>query len=438
MGTGTHEPAKANAAAILPKPVPTLREFCAPREARIAFNRPEARTSDLLSALAYPFHPDPLAALRNSMQSFFGRDHIFFAPSGQCAIAQLVAMLPQKEVVMPAYMCYQVRHAIAAVGKKIIYVDLAKNGVNSMAAQFEEAAKPGRILLAAHLYGVPTDIEAICDLAKRRDCVTIEDAVPAFSGRQKGRLLGTIADFGVFSFHHSKRMSAFSGAMVVANNSRVISTSTLDAFRLMKTKREFPLTDLIFGFVQNIGTAPWIYRNLTLPLLPLREVLPTILHRFQSKAGTAVEGTGGEKQFSIPNNRFFSREVHAYQAEILLRMMNRMTGIRDHISGLVRVYQERFQNTSIESLVPDGCDTGAFMRFPVMFAGRERDEVMSRAARTGVQLKSGWRGTLSEESEASRFPNATLIAKRLTVLPLYTGLTLESADSLARTLVKIA
>ena len=157
--TGQNSPA-----AVLPRHRSSAEahQFRAPRDAKVAFNRPEARTPDLLAALAYPFRQDPLMSLRRSLQAMFGREHIYFAPSGQCAIAQLVAMLPQKEVVMPAYMCYQVRQAIAAIGKKIIYVDVARNGVNSTAAEFEEAARPGRILVAAHLFGVPTDIEAIC------------------------------------------------------------------------------------------------------------------------------------------------------------------------------------------------------------------------------------------------------------------------------------
>jgi dTDP-4-amino-4,6-dideoxygalactose transaminase len=411
-------------------------QFTAPGHAKVAFNRPEAKNSDLLAALAYPFRPDPIMALRRSLQQMFGREHIYFAPSGQCAIAQIVSMLPQKEVVMPAYMCYQVRHAIAAIGKKIIYVDVARNAVNSTVAEFEEAARPGRILVTAHLFGVPTDIEAICELAKKRDCVTIEDAVPAFSGRYNGRLLGTIADFGVFSFHHSKRMSAFSGAMIVVNNTQIINPLTLDTSRIIKTKREFPLADLGMGIAQNIGTLPLIYRNITLPLLPLRHVVPELLYKLRRKTDRPNESASATGQPSVPQNRFFTREIHPYQAELLQRMVGRMDGIRDHISRLVGVYQEVFQNTSIVPVVPPDCDAGAMMRFPVVFPGKNRDEVLRRGEQHGLYLKSGWHGTLSEESENARYPNAVWTALNVTLLPLYTNLSLKSAESLARSLVQ--
>jgi perosamine synthetase len=103
--------------------------------------------------------------------------------------------------VIPAWICHQVKEAAEIAGKRVIYVDLAKKQHQCpTSAEYDEAARPGRILLAAHLFGVPTDIEAICKLAKSRDCVTIEDAVPAIGGMLHGRPLGTFAGLRCFQF----------------------------------------------------------------------------------------------------------------------------------------------------------------------------------------------------------------------------------------------
>src|SRR5262249_37570062 len=144
-----------------------------------------------------------------------------------CAIAQILSLLPQDEVVMPGWICHQVKTAVKVAGKRIIFVDLGNDRINATSTEYEEAARPGRILLLAHLFGVPTDVTAICDLAKRRDCVTIEDAVPVIGGRQDGRLLGTFADFGVFSFEQSKRVPAFRGGFIVAKNGKLCDLSNL-------------------------------------------------------------------------------------------------------------------------------------------------------------------------------------------------------------------
>ena len=79
---------------------------------------------------------------------------------------------------------------------------------------------------------------------------------------------------------------------------------------------------------------------------------------------------------------------------------------------------------------------GAMMRFPVVFPGKNRDEVLRRGEQHGLYLKSGWHGTLSEESENARYPNAVWTALNVTLLPLYTNLSLKSAESLARSLVQ--
>jgi dTDP-4-amino-4,6-dideoxygalactose transaminase len=165
-------------------------------------------------------------------------------------------------------------------------------------------------------------------------------------------------------------------------------------------------------------------------------MVPKMLHKLRAKKDASNESTGVVGPPPVPHNRFFTREVHPYQAQLLLSMVRRMDGIRDHIARLVHVYQEVFQNSSIVSVVPADCDTGAMMRYPVVFPEKNRDEILGLAQENGLYLKSGWRGTLSEESENFWFPNAVWTSQNVTLLPLYTGLSLKSAESLARSLVQ--
>src|ERR1700730_11467798 len=219
----------------------------------------EVRNWEILAGLAWICHPDPLAALRAELRNMTGREHIFFAPSGQCAIAQVLSALPQREVVMPACTCGVVKVAAEVAGKRIIYVDLAKNSVNATSAEYAEAAKPGRILLATHLWGVPTDIEAVCKLAKDRNCVVIEDAVAAFGSRRNERLLGTFADFSIFSFQRSQQLPALGGGAIIVNNDQMVDPMRLGASRVVRSEREMPFRELVQGLIYNIATTRWIY-----------------------------------------------------------------------------------------------------------------------------------------------------------------------------------
>ena len=134
-------------------------------------NRLETRTWDLLSSLMDLGPEDALEALREALRSLTGKRHVLFAPSCRSAIAQVLSFLPQQEVVMPAFTCPVVKTAVEVAGKRIVFVDVAKDSVNATSAEYEREATPGRVLLPTHLFGIPTDVEKVCELPQLQGAV---------------------------------------------------------------------------------------------------------------------------------------------------------------------------------------------------------------------------------------------------------------------------
>lgn len=380
-------------------------------------NRLESRSWDILAGLLWFCQADPLEEACEAFRKLSGRQNIFFAPSGRCAIAQVLAALPQKEVVIPACTCGVVKTAAEIAGKRIIYVDLAKGAVNATSAEYAEAAKPGRILLATHLFGIPTDIEAICELAKARNCVVVEDAVAAFGGQRNGRPLGTFGDVGVFSFQYAKRLSAFGGAAIIVNN-EVLDASAISSTRVAKQHRIMPFRDLVKGLVHNLATSSLIYGKLTMPLLSRKD------HHDRTAEDT-------QEQTAPINGPAYTREFHPYQAELVLRLLKRIDRTRERIAQLVAIYLESFSKTEVISVVPSDCDEAGLLRFPIAIAGRDRDEVLDLGLERGLFL-SGIYQLLPDKSDHTRFPNAVWAARNLVLLPLFSGLSPQSAARLAR------
>jgi dTDP-4-amino-4,6-dideoxygalactose transaminase len=393
-----------------------LRPIAVPR------NRLGIGNWDLLAALLWVCHSDPLVTLGDLLRSITGRRHIFFTPSGQCAIAQILSSLPNQEVVMPACTCNVVKNAAEVARKRIIYVDLAESSVNASSEAYAEAATPGRILLATHLFGIPTDIEAICQLAKDRNCVVIEDAAAAFGGRRNGRLLGTVADFGVFSFQRSKRLPAFGGAIIV-NNDQLVAPWKLARNPVVGSKCEMPYQELIQALAHNLVTTPWIYEKFVAPLL------------YRKNRHVSVSGNCSPR-FDAAHTRDYTREFHPYQAELLLRTLRRIDQIRERISCLVSVYLDSFRDTSATTYVPPECDKAALLRFPIAFPGRDREKILNLALKRGLNLAANY-PALAEKSEHPRFPNAVWAAKNLLLLPLYPSLSPKSAALIAEHLIEI-
>jgi dTDP-4-amino-4,6-dideoxygalactose transaminase len=395
-----------------------------PRRSVIAPNRLETRSWEFLAALAQMRSPDTLTQLRDALRVLTGRQHILFAPSCRAAIAQALSLLPHQEVVLPAYTCPVVKTAVQIAGKRIIYVDVAKNGLNSTSAEFMEQAKPGRVLIPTHVFGFPTDVEAITSLAQARDCVTIEDAAAAFGARLAGQSLGTFGDIGVLSFERTKRLPAFRGAAIIINNEQLIDPEKLAAARLTETRQGMPLREIAFALLHNAATSPWFYGRVTLPLVLRKKRRPV--------AVPLRDDLADEKA-----SPFYTRTFHPYQAALILRLLKRLDTIRTRIAELVSVYRQIFAETSIMTFDPPQCDDAGLLKFPLAIPGRERSELLRSCLSRGLFPEVNYERPLPEEKDWARFPNAVWAAHNVFLLPLYTRLSTGDAEWIAKQIIRL-
>lgn len=387
-------------------------------------NRLETTNRELLLGLYTSRGGEPREALREELRRITGRRHVFLAPSGRAAIAQILSMLPCHEVVIPAYTCPAVKMAAEVAGKRIIYVDCSAGGLNATSADFEAEARPGRVLLPTHLFGLPADIGNICALAKERGCVTIEDAAASFPSRPDGRLLGTFADFGVFSFERSKRLPAFRGAAIVVNNERMVDPEVFESHLAVPMKDRLPVRELLFSLIFNLATQPSVYGRFT-------------VHRLLAGHRSTSSLKKAETLAAAHNTPFFNRTFHAYQADLVLRALNRWDAIGQHIENLVELYKRTFESTSVRTFITGNCDEKALLRFPIMLPGIERGEILRRALRCGLYLETNYESPLPPKSEHAKYPNACWAAENVVLLPLYRRLSLEAAETIGRRVVGI-
>lgn len=357
------------------------------------------------------------------MQQRLKTEHVYFAPSARCAIAQLVSLLPQAEVVMPAFNCGVVRSAVEAAGKRIIYVDVSKDGVNATSAEFLEAARPGRILLITHQFGVPTDVEAICALARARGCITIEDAACCFGAINEGRPLGAFADFGVFSVENWKRLAAFRGGIICVNNPSLFDPGLIAAKPFVKMVQKFPSREILAAVGRNIATIPSLYGRLVLPKLIENYFKPA-----PQKTGT----------HNVTQGVAFTREFHPYQARLVFGMLRRLDRIRKHIAQVAEIYQQTFQGRAITTYLPPHCDMAGLLRFPISFQTKTRAEALRLALKRGIYLETEFEEPLPNPSELPHFPQSVRAGRDTVLLPLYSTLSLKDAAWLAGQMTEIA
>lgn len=110
--------------------------------------------------------------------------------------------------------------AICYTGATPVFVDVDPVSYTIDVSQIEKAITPKtKAILPVHLYGQPADMEPILEIAQRHGLTVIEDAAQAHGAEYKGRRVGSIGDFGCFSFYPGKNLGAYGeGGMVVTNN----------------------------------------------------------------------------------------------------------------------------------------------------------------------------------------------------------------------------
>jgi len=131
----------------------------------------------------------------------------------------LCDLKPGDEVIMPSYTFVSTADAFVLRGAKIVFVDIDPKTMNIDADLIEDAVTDKtRAIAPVHYAGVGCDMDKIMDIAKRHNLKVVEDAAQGVNAYYKGRALGTIGDYGCYSFHETKNYSMGEGGAIVFNN----------------------------------------------------------------------------------------------------------------------------------------------------------------------------------------------------------------------------
>ena len=156
------------------------------------------------------------------MQDNFNVKHAMLTTSCTHALemaAYLSEIQPGDEVIMPSYTFVSTADAFVLRGAKIVYVDIRPDTMNIDETKIEQAiTDKTRVIIAMHYAGVACEMDTIMDIARRHDLKVVEDAAQGVMSSYKGKALGTIGDFGCYSFHETKNYSMGEGGALVINN----------------------------------------------------------------------------------------------------------------------------------------------------------------------------------------------------------------------------
>ncbi|MDE6531239.1 MAG: aminotransferase class I/II-fold pyridoxal phosphate-dependent enzyme, partial [Lachnospiraceae bacterium] len=112
------------------------------------------------------------------------------------------------EVIMPSYTFVSTADAFVLRGAKVVFVDIRPDTMNIDEKLIEAAVTENtKAIVPVHYAGVACEMDTIMAIAKKHGLIVIEDAAQGVMATYKGQALGSIGDFGCYSFHETKNYS---------------------------------------------------------------------------------------------------------------------------------------------------------------------------------------------------------------------------------------
>ena len=120
------------------------------------------------------------------------------------------------EVIMPSYTFCSTADAFVLRGARIVFVDIRPDTMNINEDLIEDAiTDKTKVIVPVHYAGVACEMDKIMEIASRHGLKVVEDAAQGVKSSYNGRALGSIGDYGCFSFHETKNYCMGEGGAIL-------------------------------------------------------------------------------------------------------------------------------------------------------------------------------------------------------------------------------
>jgi dTDP-4-amino-4,6-dideoxygalactose transaminase len=310
---------------------------------------------------------------------YFGAKRAFSFWKGRVALYAILKALGIKkgdEVVLPGYTCVVNVNPIEYLGAKPVYVDIEPNTFNMNPALLEAKITPRtRVIIAQHTYGYPCDMDAIINIATKRNIVVIEDCCLAFGSTLKGKIVGTFGKAAYFSSQWNKPFTTGLGGMAITNDNN-----------LAERINEICQREIIRpGFKETAMLAAqlMVYR---LFVYPRTTVFAQTAFRYLVGKGAMI-GSSSSCEFGPRKAHDFFKAMSLVQVSFGIRQLRKISANIEHRREMAQLYdellaQKGWYGRQYDRKVMDP----VLVRYPVRI--REKNKALAEAARFGIELGS--------------------------------------------------
>lgn len=307
--------------------------------------------------------------LRQVICNYFGVDDILLTSSGRCSIYMLLRYLPQSRVIVPAYTCKVVVEAAIMAGKNVIY---APTSINTFNISSLPEIDSNCIVIATHQYGLPCDIEKICDECKKKGAVVIEDCAASLGTRINGKLTGLFGDFSIFSFDSSKMINVPSkGGFIISKNIRLLKY-IYQKTPLMPCSNSYKIKHILRGSIYVALRSKYLYKY-------FHYFTMGKYGKMQLEEHSNIDTTLGE---------FYTHGFYEWQAVIALKQFRKINEYITKRHQIYRYYYENIVNSRIKNPIYE--KDAACIRYAILVENKKKfyGECIKRGVDMGFSFNS--------------------------------------------------
>ena len=185
------------------------------------------------------------------------------ARQGVEVILETIGVIDGDEVIVPSFICAVVPEAIIRSGATPVFSDIERDVPKMSLESFKRLISTRtKAVIIPHYFGIPTELTPFIELSKEHGIAIIEDCAHAFGAMYRGRAVGTIGEFGIFSFGMSKSFRGIGGGFLIAKDNH-----KLELIRSkLKDRKSLPLIHRLREYVEII-LAPIIFSRFSYSLV---------------------------------------------------------------------------------------------------------------------------------------------------------------------------
>ena len=188
----------------------------------------------------------------------FGIKNMLLTTSGTTALemASILSNLqPGDEVIAPSFTFSSTINAFLLRGASVVFCDIREDTFNIDENKIEKLiTDKTKAIYVVHYAGFPCEMDKIIEIGNKYNLFVIEDAAQAVGSTYKGKVAGTMTEFGCYSFHETKNYAMGEGGAIIVNEQKYMERAEI--IREKGTNRRNVLRGLVDKYTwHDIGSS---------------------------------------------------------------------------------------------------------------------------------------------------------------------------------------